>query len=147
MEAILLVHVAATWFMVGLIWFIQLVHYPLFHGVGPEPWTAYAAAHTRRTTWVVGPAMAAEAITGMLLLRSTPPGIPQSAIWAGLGLLLVIWVSTAFIQVPRHRLLASGFDRDAWQALVATNWLRTAAWSARGLLVLGILVRVVNPAP
>ena len=64
MEAMLLVHVAATWFMVGLIWFIQLVHYPLFHGVGTEQWGTYAAAHTRRTTWVVGPAMALEAIPG-----------------------------------------------------------------------------------
>lgn len=144
MEAILLVHLAATWFMVGLIWFIQLVHYPLFHGVGTEQWGTYAAAHTRRTTWVVGPAMALEAITGTLLLRYRPSGVPQPAIWAGLGLLLVIWVSTAVVQVPRHRLLAGGFDRDAWRTLVATNWLRTVAWSARGLLVLGMLARVVD---
>lgn len=26
---ILVVHAAATWFMVGLIWFVQVVHYEL----------------------------------------------------------------------------------------------------------------------
>lgn len=147
MEAILLVHLAATWFMVGLIWFIQLVHYPLFQGVGADPWTAYAAAHTRRTTWVVGPAMVTEGITGVLLLRFHPSSVPQGVSWAGIGLLLVIWVSTAFVQVPRHRLLAGGFDRDTWRTLVATNWLRTVAWSARGLLVLAILARALDLSP
>ena len=31
--ALLLVHLAATWFLAGLIWVIQLVHYPLFAAV------------------------------------------------------------------------------------------------------------------
>lgn len=32
--ALLLVHAAATWAMVGLVWFVQVVHYPLFAQVG-----------------------------------------------------------------------------------------------------------------
>ena len=36
MELILLTQVFATLFMVGLIWFVQIVHYPLYAKVGRE---------------------------------------------------------------------------------------------------------------
>ena len=32
----LIIHAAATWFMVGLIWFVQIVHYPMFANVGRD---------------------------------------------------------------------------------------------------------------
>jgi hypothetical protein len=51
-------------------------------------------------------------------------------------LLAVIWISTAFVQVPCHEQLSQGFDKAVHQRLVWTNWLRTAAWSLRALLVL-----------
>jgi hypothetical protein len=53
MDTVLLVHVAAAWAMVGLIWFVQLVHHPLFSAVGSSAFTGYEARHMRRTTWVV----------------------------------------------------------------------------------------------
>ena len=33
---LLLLHAAATLFMTGLIWFVQVVHYPLFARVGED---------------------------------------------------------------------------------------------------------------
>jgi hypothetical protein len=41
------VHLAATAAMVGLIWFVQVVHYPLFASVGADEFVAYENAHTR----------------------------------------------------------------------------------------------------
>ncbi len=72
----LLAHLAATWYMTGLVWFVQLVHYPLFAGVGTQGWTAYAAAHTRRTRWVVGPPMLVEAAASLLLVARRPAEVP-----------------------------------------------------------------------
>ncbi len=141
---LLLVHAAATCFMLGLIWFVQVVHYPLFAGVGEDAWVSYAAAHTRRTGWVVGPPMLAEAVTGVLLLGTRPDAVPAAWAWVGVGLLVAVWASTALLQVPRHRLLAAGFDVPAWRLLVATNWLRTAAWSARGALALAMIGRALG---
>ena len=47
-EAVLLVvHLAATAAMCGLIWFVQVVHYPLFAGVGDDGFTAYEQRHQR----------------------------------------------------------------------------------------------------
>ena len=141
---ILLVHVAATFYMVGLVWFVQRVHYPLFAGVGPEVFASYQAAHLARTGPVVGPAMLLEGATGMVLVALPPPGVPIALPWIGLGLLLAIWMSTWMLQVPRHRELVAGFDTSAHRRLVATNWIRTTAWSMRGVLVLWVVFRTIS---
>lgn len=140
-EGLLLVHVAATLFMVGVIWFVQVVHYPLFGQVGAESFRSYAGDHSRLTGYVVGPPMLLEAATAALLLLVRPAGIPASLAWAGALLLGVVWLSTALLQVPRHRDLGLSYDPEAHRLLVISNWLRTAAWSARGLLVLWMAAR------
>src|SRR3954471_331572 len=111
MMLVLLANFAATWFMVGLIWFVQLVHYPQFAGVGSDGFIAYHRRHTRFTTFVVAGPMIVEGITGLLLaVRPAAAGVSTGVAWAGLGLLVVIWISTALLQVPRHNELAGGFD-------------------------------------
>ncbi len=132
---ILSIHVAATLFMTGLIWFVQIVHYPLLARVGREGFVEYEAAHARLTTLVVGPIMLLEAATGVLVVLAPPAELPSWSVWSGAGLILVIWTSTAFLQVPQHRMLTAGFDCAAHRRLVSSNWLRTAAWTARACLV------------
>lgn len=136
MEFVLLVHAAATVFMVGVIWFVQIVHYPLFAGVGERDFAAYSADHSRLTGFVVGPPMLLEAATAVALVFARPPGVPAALPLAGLVLLAAVWLSTAFLQSPQHRVLGRGFDPDSQRFLVRSNWLRTAGWSARGILVL-----------
>lgn len=135
-----MVHAGATLFMTGLIWFVQIVHYPLIGAVSAGAVPAYEKAHQRRTTWVVGPVMLLEAISAVLLLW-LPHGefSGMTLRWSGLALLALIWASTFALQVPLHAKLAMGFDRDVWQRLVATNWLRTCAWSVRGIIALVFL--------
>lgn len=135
----MLANAGATLFMVGVIWFVQIVHYPLMGRVGQTSFVAYSESHSRLTSYVVGPPMLTEAATAALLLVARPPGIPFFAALAGAGLVAAIWLSTALLQVPRHTALGEGFDRREHRALVATNWARTAAWTARGLLVLWMI--------
>ena len=47
---LLSLHLAATAAMTGLIWFVQVVHYPLFAAVGADQFVAYEVAHQRRTS-------------------------------------------------------------------------------------------------
>jgi hypothetical protein len=119
--------------MVGLIWFVQVVHYPLLAHID----AAGIAEHQRRTGWVVGPPIIVEALTTVLLLVDRPEGVPAAAAVAGVGLLALIWISTALIQVPRHRGLAAGSGEV--RRLVAENWIRTVAWSGRGAVVAWML--------
>jgi hypothetical protein len=122
-------HAAATLFMAGLIWFVQIVHYPLFGRVGAAESAAYGREHARRTGWVAGPAMLVELVLALALAARG-----GALAWAGLALLGVIWASTALVQVPLHRRLAAGPDPAARLQLVRTNWIRTAAWTARAVL-------------
>ncbi|MBC01696.1 MAG: hypothetical protein CMJ34_00120 [Phycisphaerae bacterium] len=132
---LLILQLIGTWFLVGLIWTIQVVHYPLFAGVGADRFIDYQHAHARLITLVVGPLMLIEAATALLFLTIRPAGIPAWVAWTGAALLLVIWVSTALIQVPDHGRLAGGFDVDVHHRLVTTNWIRTICWTARGCLL------------
>lgn len=126
--------------MTGVIWFVQVVHYPLMGRVREVQFAAYAVAHQQRTTWVVGPLMILEALTaGALVWMAVSGGGETAWPWVGLGLLALIWLSTFAVQVPLHARLASGFSEAAWRRLVATNWVRTIAWTARSVIALAMM--------
>jgi len=133
---LLLAHVAATLFMTGLIWFVQIVHYPLFDATGSSEFSAYERRHTALTSWVVGSPMLVEGVTALLLFWFRPTDLPIWQLRTGLVILGVLWLSTILVQVPCHEVLSRGFDSLVHQRLVYTNWVRTAAWSLRGGLVL-----------
>ena len=136
-QILLLIQLASCWFMTGLIWFVQIVHYPLFSKVGQDQFIVYEKFHNTLTTWVVGPVMLAEAITA-LILATRQGGI---LLWTCLTLLGVIWLTTAFLQVPQHSILEAGFNPEAHKKLVSTNWIRTILWSARALLLTTLLLK------
>ncbi len=135
---------ASSWFMAGLIWIVQVVHYPLFGRVGREGFAAYESAHARLITPIVGPAMLVELVSSLALLAARPRGMPAWAAWAGVALVGIAWASTAFVQVPLHGTLARGFDEDAHARLVATNWVRTIAWSGHAALMAWSLALVMG---
>ncbi len=141
-----LLQLLATLAMFGLIWFVQIVHYPLFLMVPAGQFPAYEAAHANRTGYVVGPLMLAElAAAGLLLLPGwRPSAIPAAEAWAGAALVGVIWLSTGLVQVPLHNRLHVAYSAELIRRLVATNWIRTAAWTARAVLLVrwvGLLSR------
>ena len=47
-RTLLVIHLAATLFMVGLIWTIHYVHYQLFAYVGESTYASFQAAHVER---------------------------------------------------------------------------------------------------
>jgi uncharacterized membrane protein len=146
-EVLLVVHTAATWFMVGVIWFVQIVHYPLFAGVGVSGFAAYEGRHQRLTGYVVVPAMLVELASAGLIALLPPPGVGRGWALAGLALALLVWASTFLLQVPCHRRLSRGFDAAVHRRLVGTNLLRAALWSARGVLSLSFLVGGLGAPP
>ena len=134
--ALFLSDVAAALYMMGVIWTVQLVHYPLFLRVGAADWAAYHDAHTRQMTYVVLPAMVAELAASGLLVLARPPWLSPGLLWLGFALAVGTWAVTFFVSVPLHNTLGRGFDPDAIHRLVATNWLRTAFWTGHALVLL-----------
>jgi hypothetical protein len=141
---ILLLCLAATLFMTGVIWIVQIVHYALFDGVGADGWSAYHRAHSRRITFVVLLPMVVELGTAGLMAFSPLFGIPHPVLWLGLLLAASTWAVTFFVSVPLHGRLARDFDADTWQALVRTNWARTLLWTAHAVVLLAALEEVLE---
>jgi ABC-type xylose transport system permease subunit len=135
-------HAVVTWFLCGLIMVVQVVHYPLFEMVDRARFAAFETAHSNRIGLIVAPAMLLEVIAVGALLVMRPTGIPVWALWLGTGLVAVVWLTTAFVSVPQHAVLANGFDEAAHRRLVDTNWIRTLAWLARGMLAFWFLLRL-----
>jgi hypothetical protein len=121
--------------MVGLIWLIQIVHYPLFAWVGRDSFVDYERNHSNWITPVVGIPMLIEIVTAGLLALNAPAATPRWLLSVGLVMVIAIWLSTAFIQIPCHNRLSTGFDESAYRWLVWSNWIRTLLWSLRGGLM------------
>ncbi len=138
---IFVIHLVATFFMTGVIWIIQLVHYPSFRFVSSEGFLKFSEFHQSSITWVVGPMMVVELLTGLYLWLHQP----TSLVWPLLCFLtLLIWLSTFFLSVPLHtQLIVSGYDLALIDKLVSTNWPRTLFWSLRSLILIQVVVQVV----
>ncbi len=136
--------VLSTFWMLAVIWFVQMVHYPLFEDVDEDAFLDYHRTHEWWTTWIVGPPMFLEA-TGSFYLYLNPPFLTSSVLWlTGFLLVLVPLTSTAFIQVPQHTRLREGYHLETIRRLVRWNWIRTVAWTLRGGIFVYLLVHLVR---
>ena len=145
--ALFLIQLAATLFMTGVIWFVQIVHYPLFTELPAEAFAGYVRRHGTQTSLVVGPPMLLELATALLALapalRPRFMTVPEAL--ASAALVLLLWASTGLLQVPLHNTLGRHYHPPAIRRLVLSNWLRTAAWTARSALLLSILIGSLQP--
>lgn len=141
--AVLLVHGAATWFMIGLIWTIQTVHYPLFRRVGAADFARYEAEHTRRMGALLILPAVAEIVTGALLVWERPPAVDLWMVIVAGAVLAVTWIMTALVHAPLHARLSKDRNPALIESLVRSNWWRTAAWTVRGGFVAVMLATSV----
>jgi hypothetical protein len=140
LDMLLIAQAVASGMMAGIIWFVQVVHYPLFAAVsGPEA-AGYARENQQRTSLVVLPPMLVEAAAAGWLAVAPPPAIGRGAALAGLVLVALLWLSTLAVQMPLHgRLAAEGHAAATVTALVRSNWPRTILWTARAVLAAWML--------
>ena len=119
--------------LVVLIWLVQVIIYPAFAEIAPDRFAPWHAGYTRAVTWIVAPLMLAQvALLARLAFVRPRPGVLLAA-----GMVAVAWVTTFALAVPAHDMLqASGLDRAVVARLVATNWIRTAAWTLAFLLLI-----------
>lgn len=135
-------HLVGTLGMFGVIWVVQLVHYPLMARVGEEHQAAYAKAHTDRMGFVVGPLMVPELAAAVWLALLPPSPELATVAWLGLGMLAAIWAVTMIWSIPAHARLIRGWDPDAHRRLVGSNWARTLLWTTRvpvALMLAGVI--------
>lgn len=140
--SLVIAHAAATWFMVGLIWTVQSVHYPLFARIGPAEFVEYERGHTTRIGRLLVVPAGTEVLTAALLVVAAPPAITPALIWFGGGLLAAAWIITALVQAPLHARLSRRHDPAGVVRLVRTNWWRTVLWSGRAVVAATMVAQV-----
>lgn len=135
-EEIIKLSLASSGFMAGLVWYVQLVHYPSFHFLTDRMY-AFHKQHVKRTGWIVMPVMLIELGTSALLLYLLPVD------WLNVtqfGMVVILWISTFLIQVPLHNKIGAADSieeiEETINTLIQTNWLRTLLWSGRAALLL-----------
>ena len=136
--------VVASVGMFGVIWMVQIVHYPLMRFVSGEQFARFETAHRVRISWVVGPLMAVEGVCVLAFLVVPPAGLPWWLPWVGAGVEAVAIGTTVFVSAPLHEKLNAHFDPATLNRLVATNWIRTIAWTCRAALAIAMLVAVLR---
>jgi hypothetical protein len=139
---VITLHSLSTMMMTGIIWFIQLVHYPLFSLIRTAQFGEYIFRNRFRTGAVVTPIMTVEVLSaiGLFFLPHGIVGLPIRVV--GAAIVGVVWCSTLFVQWPIHRRLQEGFSEPLLERLLKTNWIRTVGWSCRALIAIDIVYQV-----
>jgi hypothetical protein len=143
-EIALLANTAATLIMVGLIWFVQRVHYPLLAKFEVGQQREVGNDHQRRTSQVVALPMLIEGVTTLVVLVDRPEQVTLVLPWLGAFLLAISLGSTIFLSVPLHQKMVDQPSAEIGVKLVATNWPRTVSWTLRGVVCLVMCAQVMS---
>ena len=133
-ELLLKVNLLSTSVMVGVIWVIQLLHYPSFHFINEKKYIEFQHFHMQRISFIVVPVMLIELASALLLAYF----FESNLIIILLALVLGIWAITFIFFTNIHQKLTDGYDHSIVDRLVLINWSRTTLWSLRLIILLSI---------
>lgn len=143
-QIIVVAHVGATWMLVGLIWTIQVVHYPSFAGLDRTRFVDFQHEHMAKMGSIVGPPWLVEGLSVLAVFLFAPTTTVRVLGIVGGALEAIVIATTLWASIPAHDVLAQGFDEAAHRKLVKTNWIRTGAWTARGVIALAVVALTVS---
>ena len=124
----------------------SFVNYSSWHLIGSDEFVAYHQfIGPRVLTFLVAPALLGTVFT-VLMLWTRPAVIPLWAVWAAIAAQVIVWVSTATIQVPiQLQLSAHGLSLELIERLIRTNfWLRRIPYAFCAGLFLWMAVKAIG---
>ena len=131
-----MIHLVSTSFMVGVIWIVQLVHYPTFLFIDEQKSYDFQKFHMSRISYIVMPAMTTELFSGIYIYIYSNMAIDSNLFLLALTILIINWIITALVFVKMHNKLLINYKIEIISLLVKWNWLRTLLWSVRLILLL-----------
>ena len=137
MNPLLLINFAISSYLLGLIVTVQLVHYPSFIYVDRKLFNKFHLFHMRRISFAVMVPMVVELLVSMAYAYYNP----NVTSFVLLGIVLLIWLSTALLSVPRHIKLSQHKNPRLISELVLTNWPRTLLWTSRVIILALLTIR------
>lgn len=124
----LLIQLLCAVYLTGVIWIIQLIHYPSFHVIADDQFQTFHRRHSNAMTLIVGPVMLLELGSALYLARALNPAWVINA-----ASVIIPFGATFALSVPLHERLGKAREGAVVDRLVHTNWLRTVAWTARAV--------------
>ena len=128
------VHFLSTSLMVGIIWVIQLLHYPAFHFIKESDYVEFQHFHMQRISFIVVPVMILELFSAFMLVYY----LRSNLLILCLIILLFIWLITFVFFTKLHQSLLDGYNKTVVDKLVKINWSRTILWSLRLIILIYI---------
>ncbi len=132
----LMIHIISTSIMVGVIWVIQLVHYPSFKYVNESDYIIFQKYHMSNISYIVFPVMFTELITALIILF-----FGEKSLFFVLSLicLFLIWVITGVLFTKYHSILKEGKDLMIIEKMIKANWIRALLWTMRLIMILFVI--------
>lgn len=83
-------------------------------------------------------------VTTIVMFWKRPSYIPGKWVWIAFVSEIISWVSSALIQIPIQGQLSQGRDEAALSRLIATDWVRIAAWVFYIVVVSKMLIMMLK---
>jgi len=143
---LLLLWTGVIFYVLGGIWFAQIVVYPLFGEVGAAEYVRYHRFYSSRIPLpVILPGFASFLIPVALVFFG-PDSVAAWMTLANAACGVVGLVVTVGLEIPRHARLEKGGKQEAViRELVRHNWPRTLSITASAVLTLLMLTEAFSP--
>lgn len=123
-----------------LMWFMQIVHYPLMSYTDPAKWEAFSEKRRMLTMMITYPLMAFEVLTGFTLLVIATQSKTYPLFATSLLILVCLIIYTFMYLNPHLKKMTGPNDSQNHQRFLKLHWVRTIGWTVRFLLMLLILL-------
>ena len=143
---LLLLWTGIIFYVLGGIWFAQIVVYPLFAKVGADEYVRYHRFYSSRIPLPVILPGFASFLVPVTLVFFGPGSVPAWMTLANAACGFVGLAVTVALEIPRHSRLERGGKQDkVIRELVRYNWPRTLSITGSALLTLLMLPAAFSP--
>ena len=142
----LLLWVGLVFWVLGQIWFVQIVIYPLFALVGEADYLHNQRFHSKHILFPIILPGFAGFVLPLALAFLAPPSLPVWLIGANIAVGLVSFLDTVLLEIPRHvRLTRAGKSPQVIGELIRYNWPRTISITIQAILAIWMLYYTFSP--
>lgn len=128
-------------------WYIQVVHFPMFRFVGNDRFEQYYKELKMKNTLLFFPLFSLEIFTSVTLLLSFTmvsdftASVQNQFFLVGFSLILLFVLHLVNFQIIRPLLASLHTDTDGkkHQRLVRMQWIRTLGWTIRLIILLSMI--------
>jgi hypothetical protein len=143
----LLLCTVVIFYVLGEIWFVQIVVYPLFGKVGEDEYVAYHKSYSSRIPLPVILPGFASFLLPIALVFLRPESVPLWMALANVACGLIGLLVTVVLEIPHHARLEKGGKQEAViRELILYNWPRTLSITGSALLTVMMLAAAFSPA-